>query len=135
VLNVFLVPVLQHAALTLTIAIGALVNSHLAAGRPDAPRQLQARAGLGQVRAAGAGRHAAAGGLLVWGSQHFDWIGLREHRLARIGLLAALIAASALLYFAVLAAAGVRPAQLHAPLNLHRTCADPRRPSSGAPRP
>jgi putative peptidoglycan lipid II flippase len=46
--------------------------------------------------------------LLAWGSQHFDWIGLREHRLARIGLLAALVAGAALLYFAVLTAVGVR---------------------------
>jgi putative peptidoglycan lipid II flippase len=47
-------------------------------------------------------------GLLLWGARHFDWIALREQRLARIGLLAALIAGSALLYFAVLAAVGVR---------------------------
>jgi len=47
-------------------------------------------------------------GLLVWGSAHFDWIALRDQRLLRIGLLAALIAGAALLYFAVLAAVGVR---------------------------
>jgi len=44
----------------------------------------------------------------VWGSQHFDWIGLREQRFHRIGLLAALVGGAAVLYFAVLAAVGVR---------------------------
>ena len=47
--------------------------------------------------------------LLAWGSYYFDWIGLRAQRLQRIGLLAALIAGAGLLYFAVLAAVGVRP--------------------------
>jgi len=46
--------------------------------------------------------------LLAWGSYYFDWIGLRAHRLQRIGLLAALIAGAGLLYYAVLAAVGVR---------------------------
>ena len=46
--------------------------------------------------------------LLAWASGHFDWIGLREQRFWRIGLLAMLVTGAALLYFAVLAAAGVR---------------------------
>ncbi|MCY1536674.1 hypothetical protein D9M68_721380 [compost metagenome] len=46
--------------------------------------------------------------LLAWGAHYFDWVGLRAQRLHRIGLLAALIAGAALLYFAVLTAAGVR---------------------------
>jgi putative peptidoglycan lipid II flippase len=47
-------------------------------------------------------------GLLVWGDQHFDWVGLRSARLQRIGLLAALIAGAGVLYFAVLAITGLK---------------------------
>jgi putative peptidoglycan lipid II flippase len=48
------------------------------------------------------------GVLLVWGDRHFDWIGLQAHRLQRVGLLAALVAGGALLYFAVLALTGLK---------------------------
>ena len=45
--------------------------------------------------------------LLTWGSQHFDWIALRANGWQRVGLLAGLMAASALLYFGALWAAGL----------------------------
>ena len=46
--------------------------------------------------------------LLVWGSQHFDWVGMKAQTLQRAGLLAALIAAAAVLYFGALWAAGLQ---------------------------
>src|SRR5256885_9440708 len=46
--------------------------------------------------------------LLTWGSQHFDWIALRANGWQRVGLLAALMAASVLLYFGALWAAGLK---------------------------
>ena len=108
ILNVFLVPVLQHAALTLTIAIGALVNSAWLLVGLIRRGSYKPEPGWGRFALQVAAGTAVLAGLLVWGSAHFDWVALREQRLLRIGLLAALIAGSALLYFGVLAAVGVR---------------------------
>ena len=44
----------------------------------------------------------------VWSSQHFDWVGMKAQTLQRVGLLAALIAAAAVLYFGALWAAGLQ---------------------------
>jgi putative peptidoglycan lipid II flippase len=41
-------------------------------------------------------------------NQQFDWIALRAHPGARVGWLAVLISASALLYFLTLSATGMR---------------------------
>jgi putative peptidoglycan lipid II flippase len=108
VLNFFLVPVFQHAALTLTIAIGALVNSTWLLVGLKRRGSYKPEPGWGKFALQVLVGTLVLAALLAWGSQHFDWIGLREHRLARIGLLAALVAGAALLYFAVLAALGVR---------------------------
>ena len=51
---------------------------------------------------------AALSAWLVWGNQHFDWVALREQRLLRVGLLAAMIAGAGVLYFGVLALTGVK---------------------------
>jgi len=108
VLNVFLVPVLQHAALTLTIAIGALVNSAWLLAGLIRRGSYKPEPGWGKFALQVLAGTLVLAALLAWGSAHFDWIGLREQRLLRIGLLAALIAASVVVYFGVLAAAGVR---------------------------
>jgi putative peptidoglycan lipid II flippase len=47
-------------------------------------------------------------GALVWASGYFDWLGLKAHSLTRVGLLLACVAAAAMLYFASLAATGVK---------------------------
>jgi putative peptidoglycan lipid II flippase len=107
VLNFFLVPHLQHAALTLSIGIGALLNALwllvglLRAGlfRPLAGWPLFVlRVLLASL---------ALGGLLYWGAHHFDWIALRAQPLMRIGLLAAFIVGAAVCYFGVLLASGM----------------------------
>jgi putative peptidoglycan lipid II flippase len=108
VLNFFLVPLLQHAALTLTISIGALVNAlWLLVGlmRRGSYRPL---AGWGKFVLQVLFASLVLGVLLFWGDRHFDWIGLQAHRLQRVGLLAALVAGGALLYFAVLALTGLK---------------------------
>jgi len=50
--------------------------------------------------------------LLLWGSQHFDWVGLRSQSLLRAGLLAAMMVGAAVLYFGVLRIAGLNIRQL-----------------------
>ncbi|MGJ7581047.1 murein biosynthesis integral membrane protein MurJ [Variovorax sp. RHLX14] len=107
-LNLVLVPVLQHAALTLTIAIGAVVNAiwlligllRRGSYRPEPGWGLFV---LRVLVAAG-----LLGLLLAWGAQHFDWVGMRAVRLQRIGLLAAMVGGAGVLYFVALTAMGLR---------------------------
>jgi len=107
VLNFFLVPHLQHAALTLSIGIGALVNSLwllvglLRAGsyKPSHGWPLFIlRVLLACI---------ALGALLYWGAHHFDWVVMRADPLRRIGMLAAFLAGAGVLYFGTLLATGL----------------------------
>lgn len=107
-LNVLLVPWLAHSALALTIGLGALINAtwllrgllRLGVYRPVA--------GWGGFAAKVLLACAALGGALFWAARGIDWIGLQAMPWSRAGLLAAVLAGVALLYFGVLAACGVR---------------------------
>ena len=46
--------------------------------------------------------------LLLWGAQNFDWVAMRAHSAKRVGLLALLMCAAAVLYFGVLRVAGLQ---------------------------
>jgi putative peptidoglycan lipid II flippase len=111
VLNALLVPLLGHAGLALSIGLGALLNAAwLLVGlrRRDIYRPLPGWAGFGlRVGAA----TALMGGGLAWAAHAIDWVGLGAQGALRAGLLAAVLAAAALVYFGALAAAGLRPAQ------------------------
>jgi len=107
-LNVVLVPWLAHAALTLSIGLGALINAgwllrgliRLGVYRPAAGWAAFAlRVGLAC---------AALGAVLAWCARAIDWIGLQATPWQRAGLLAAVLGGVALLYFGVLLACGMR---------------------------
>ncbi|MDO5290956.1 MAG: murein biosynthesis integral membrane protein MurJ [Pseudomonadota bacterium] len=105
-LNLVLVPLLQHAALTLSIALGAMLNAGwLLAGliRRGSYRPLGGWPLFGaQVLAA----TLLMSAFLAWAASAFAWLSLGAW--ARAGLLAALVAAAGLIYFGTLAAAGLR---------------------------
>ncbi|WP_367065268.1 murein biosynthesis integral membrane protein MurJ [Oryzisolibacter sp. LB2S] len=111
-MNVLLVPVLAHAGLALSIGLGAIINAlWLLTGlmRRGSYRPLPGWGRLGlQVAAAG----ALLAVFLAWASMHFDWLALRAHSMQRVGLLALLLCASALLYFGALWACGLKPREL-----------------------
>jgi putative peptidoglycan lipid II flippase len=48
---------------------------------------------------------------LAWASWRIDWIGMAAHWGWRVGLMAAVLTGVALLYFGLLALAGLRPRQ------------------------
>lgn len=106
-MNVLFVPYLAHAGLALSISIGAMVNASLlltgliqrGAYKPS-PGWL--KFGL-QVALAS----ALMGAGLYWATGHFEWLALKDHRLQRVGLLAACVVGGALVYFASLLATGV----------------------------
>lgn len=107
VLNFFLVPHLQHAALTLSIGIGAMVNSlWLLVGLVRAGSFKPAAGWLLFIVRVVVGS-VAMGALLYWGAHHFDWVAMRANPLHRIGMLAAFLAGAAGVYFGVLLASGL----------------------------
>ena len=111
-LNVMLVPLFAHAALTLSIGIGALVNAAwLLVGllrrgsyTPEPGwRRFLLQILIGCILLAM---------FLVWASSHFDWIAMRAERYTRIGMLVAVMVASALIYGLSLWASGMKLRQL-----------------------
>jgi len=107
-LNLVLVPILQHAALTLTIAIGAVINALWLLWGLMRRGSYRPEPGWGRFVLRVLVAASLLGLLLYWGAQHFDWVALRAVRLQRIGLLAALVVGAAALYFAVLALLGLK---------------------------
>ena len=108
--NVLFVPFLQHAALTLSIGQGALVNAlWLLVGLV---RRGHYRPGPGWRRfgAQTVAASALLGAFLLWAARHFDWLHLPTW--PRVGLLAGVLALAALIYFGALAATGLRLRQL-----------------------
>ncbi len=110
-MNLGLVPWLGHAGLALSIGIGALFNAGLLLVgllRRGAFQPLPGwlafawRVGVANL---------AVGGALAWAAQGIDWIGLQAHWGQRAAAVAAVLGGVALLYFAVLAACGLRPRQ------------------------
>jgi len=112
VLNIFFVPVFAHAALTLSIGIGAMVNAGwLLVGlmrrgsyRPEpgwGVFLLQVLAGCVLLAA-----------FLLWANNHFAWTALRVESFKRIWLLALVLTASAAIYFAAISVAGLKLRQL-----------------------
>ncbi len=111
-MNLVLVPYLQHAALTLSIGVGAVINATwLLVGllRRGSYRPLP---GWGRFALQVVAASALLAVLLAWGAQHFDWVEMKAQRLQRIGLLAVMMAAAAVLYFGALWAAGLKLRQL-----------------------
>ncbi len=107
-LNLLFVPYLRHAGLALSIGLGAVVNAAwLYIGLRRAGWYAPAPGWLGfglRVLVA----TSLLGALLGWGAHAFDWIALGAHEGRRIGLMAAFLGGAALLYFAALAAMGIR---------------------------
>jgi putative peptidoglycan lipid II flippase len=106
-MNLAFVPLLGHAALALSIGLGALLNAGwllhglLKRGvyRPlPGWTGFAARVGLACV---------ALGGALAWAARGVDWIGLQAHPLQHAAILAGVLGGVALMYFGVLAAMGL----------------------------
>lgn len=110
-LNIGLVPLFQHAALSLSIGIGALINAlwlligllRRGSYRPVPGWGLFAL----QVLAAA----ALFTVFLMWAASAFNWTGLQAHSGQRIGLLALVLLGSAVIYLGAVWAAGLKLAQ------------------------
>jgi putative peptidoglycan lipid II flippase len=113
--NLVFVPWIGVAGLALSIGLGALVNASwllwglmkLGSYRPE-----PGWAGFGLRVAAG----CVAMGLLQWQlATRLDWIALGAHEIQRAAVMVGCLAASAVVYFAVLLLLGLRPRVLGRP--------------------
>ncbi|MET0543830.1 MAG: lipid II flippase MurJ, partial [Variovorax sp.] len=107
-LNIALVPWLQHAGLTLSIGLAQLLNALLLLIGLRRNGSFKPGPGWGRFIVQVAFATVLLGALLFWADGHFDWVALREQRLLRVGLLAAVIAGAGVLYFSALALTGVK---------------------------
>lgn len=107
-LNLMLVPQLQHAALALSIGIGALVNALwllLGLLRRGSYRPLP---GWGRFALQVVAAAALLTIFLLWAAGAWDWTRLQGQPWLRIGLLAALVLGAVLVYLGAVWAAGLR---------------------------
>ncbi|MFY3384393.1 murein biosynthesis integral membrane protein MurJ [Paracidovorax sp. MALMAid1276] len=111
-LNAALVPFIAHAGLALSIGLGALVNALWLLVGLLRRGSYQPRPGWGRFALQVVAASALLAVLLLWGSQHFDWVGMRGRSLQRVGLLAGLMVAAAVVYFGALWAAGLKLRQV-----------------------
>jgi putative peptidoglycan lipid II flippase len=107
-LNLVLVPRLQHAGLALSIGLGALLNAGWLLVGLRRRGSWKPAAGwilfLLQVVAA----TALLASFLAWAATQFDWLALRAQAPTRAALLAGMLAVAAVIYFGALRIAGLR---------------------------
>jgi len=107
VMNILLVPHLAHAALTLSIGLGALLNALWLLQGLRRNRSFVAKPGWGLLVLRVVLASAAMGGCLFYSAGHWDWMAMRVTPWLRIGLMTSVLSASAVVYFATLRGLGM----------------------------
>jgi putative peptidoglycan lipid II flippase len=110
VFNAIFVPWLRHAALTLSISLGALINAAWLLAGLIRRGSYRPQPGWAVFGARALAATLLMGAFLVWAARHFDW--LHTPALPRAGLLAAVIVGAVAVYFGALMATGLRLRQL-----------------------
>ena len=111
-LNLALVPLLQHAGLALAIGLGALINALwllLALLKRGSYKPVP---GWGVFALQVLAASALLAVFLMWAAQSVSWTALRAESFKRIGLLALVLSGSAAIYFGALWAAGLKVRKL-----------------------
>jgi putative peptidoglycan lipid II flippase len=107
-LNLALVPLLQHAGLALAIGIGALINAAWLLSGLLRRGSYKPEAGWGLFALQVVAASALMAVFLMWGSGAFNWTEMQAQKLLRVGLLAAVLAGAGAIYFGSLWAAGLK---------------------------
>jgi len=108
VLNMLLVPLLQHAALTLSIGIGALINALWLLLGLLRRGSYKPQPGWWRLWAQVLGASLVLAAFLLWANQAVPWLQLKDQPWRQIGYLSLAIVVAALLYFGTLAATGLK---------------------------
>ena len=111
-LNLLLVPFLQHAGLALAIGIGALINALWLLVGLRSRGSYRPAPGWGKFACQVGAASALLGAFLLWAAASVSWVALKAAALQRIGLLAGVLCASAAIYFVALWASGLKLRQL-----------------------
>lgn len=107
-MNVALVPVLQHAGLAVSIGIGALVNAGALLAGLLRRKTYRPEPGWGKFALQVLAASVLLAAFLLWAAGHFPWVAWRTEPWRRAATLALLLAASGAIYFGVLLAAGLK---------------------------
>jgi putative peptidoglycan lipid II flippase len=107
-MNIALVPWLRQAGLALSISLGAMLNAGWLCFGLIKRGSYKPSPGWGRFLLQVTGATALLTVFLMWAAGAFEWIALRAHPLERAGLLAAMLGAAAVIYFAALWAAGLK---------------------------
>nr|WP_236589406.1 murein biosynthesis integral membrane protein MurJ [Ramlibacter aurantiacus] len=107
-MNIGFVPLFGHAGLALSIGMGAMLNAGWLAFGLRRRGSWQPSPGWGRFLLQVLAATALLAVFLMWASGSFAWIQLRQQALLRVSLLAGLLAGAGAIYFAALAASGVR---------------------------
>jgi len=107
-MNLLFVPTLGHAGLALSIGLGACVNAAWLLGGLLRRGLYRPQAGWGGLSLRLLLANAAMGALLYALATRLDWVALQADWPRRVGWMAVSLFGAAAVYFAVLAAAGLR---------------------------
>jgi putative peptidoglycan lipid II flippase len=107
-LNIALVPLLAHAALTLSIGIGAIINAVWLLVGLIQRGSYKPEPGWGVFALQVIAASALLLLFLIWANDAFDWTQLRSQSLKRIWLLALVLSASTVIYFVAIWAVGLK---------------------------
>ncbi len=108
ILNVMLVPWMAHAGLALSIGLAALVNATWLLIGLLRRGAYQPAAGWLKFALQVVAASALLAVFLLWGAQQWDWKALQAHEWQRVGLMALMLAGSAVIYFGALVVSGVK---------------------------
>ncbi|HEY8907547.1 MAG TPA: murein biosynthesis integral membrane protein MurJ [Rhodoferax sp.] len=111
-LNIALVPVFAHAALTLSIGIGAMVNALWLLVGLIKRGSYKPEPGWGVFLLQVLAGCVLLAIFLMWANGHWDWTGLHAEKFKRIWLLALILSGAAAIYFAAITVAGLQLRQL-----------------------
>jgi putative peptidoglycan lipid II flippase len=111
-LNLALVPFLQHAGLALAIGIGALINALWLLWGLKRRGSYTPAPGWGVFGLQVVAASALLAVFLLWAAGAVNWIGLKGQSFERIGLLALVLIASGAIYFIALWVSGLKVRKL-----------------------
>ncbi|NDC62083.1 MAG: lipid II flippase MurJ, partial [Betaproteobacteria bacterium] len=106
-MNWLLVPYLAHAALTLSIGLGALLNALSLLIGLRRQGKYQPLAGWFKLIMQVLLASSVFGGLLFAAAQQWDWTALQSQAVWRVGLMTSVVGGAGVVYFAILRGLGV----------------------------
>ncbi len=112
ILNYLFLPLFAHAALTLSIGIGAMINALWLLIGLIMRGSYKPVPGWGKFVLRVLTACAVMGLFLMWANTSVDWVAMRAHSFKRIWLIALVLTGSAAIYFIALWATGMKLRQL-----------------------